>query len=218
MKLFEIPMIVTSLVGLCFLTGLDTPAVRADFRFGKRVNLGPTVNSPQGDGIPIISPDGLELYFGSNRPGGCGDWDIWMSKRASMEDPWGPPVNLGPGTNSASWEYPTSVSYDGLTLYFVAQAGTQADMYMATRPARDAPWGPRVNLGPVLNRPDGGGGDALSGADVGGIISPDDLELFFASHRPGAMSADIYVTTRATPADPWGPPVNLGPPIKHFRS
>ncbi|MCL5279413.1 MAG: SMP-30/gluconolactonase/LRE family protein [Planctomycetes bacterium] len=210
MKSFEIPMVLSSLLGLCFLAGPDVPTARADFTFGPRVNLGATVNSPQGDGMPIASRDGLELYFCSDRPGGYGDWDIWMSKRARMEDSWGPPVNLGPGVNSTFDERPTSVSSDGLTLYSHVWNGQHWDLYTATRPTRDASWGPRVNLGPALNR-----NGFARGADIMGVISADDLTLFFGSSRPGAMggSVDIYVTTRATPADPWGPPVNLGSPV-----
>jgi hypothetical protein len=217
MKSFKIPMLsiygaatrglAMSLLGLCLLSGLDAPPARADFTFGPRVNLGPPVNSPQNDSFPVISRDGLELYFGSdNRPDGYGGWDIWMSKRASVDDPWGPPVNLGPGINSAGYEGPESISSDGLTLYgTVSPAGTSdCDMFMATRLTIDAPWGPFTNMSPLLN----------SAFDSRPIISPDDLELYFYSIRSGGLGgADIYVSTRATRNDPWGPPVNLGPTI-----
>jgi hypothetical protein len=134
MKVFEIPMVVASLLGLCLLPDLQMPAARADFVFGRPVNLGPTVNSPQAEGNAVLSPDGLELYFASNRPGGYGDFDIWVSKRANIEDPWGPPVNLGPGINSSAYDYPSNVSPDGLTLYLYAQTGLLPDLYTATRP------------------------------------------------------------------------------------
>ena len=86
------------LASFVFVTALAAGGenARADFTFGKRVDLGPAVNSPHVEGNPIISRNALELYFLSTRPGGYGGWDIWMSKRASAEDPWGPAVNLGP--------------------------------------------------------------------------------------------------------------------------
>jgi sugar lactone lactonase YvrE len=210
MKLLEIPGVVMLLAGLCSCAGLDTPAARADFTLGERVNLGPTVNSPQGEGMPIISRDGLELYFCSDRPGGYGDWDVWVSKRASLEDSWGAPENLGSGVNTAFDERPTSISSDGLTLYLHVYAGGSWNLYTTTRPAKDAVWGSRVNLGPVLN-PSG----STRGSDIMGVVSADDLTLLFGSNRPGATggSVDIYKTTRATPSDPWGPPVNLGSPL-----
>ena len=186
------------------VVGAQVPAARADFTFGPRVNLdlGPPVNSPQNEGNPVISRNGLELYFYSTRPGGYGGDDVWVCKRASVEDPWGLPVNLGPGINSAGLEVPESISSDGLTLHItVGTSAPDADMYTATRPALDAPWGPRISMGPVLN----------SASDLGGISSPDDLELYFPSNRAGGMGAyDIYVSTRATRNDPWGPPANLG--------
>jgi hypothetical protein len=188
-------------------------SAHADFVFGKRVNLGPIVNSPQSDGWAHLSPDGLELYFTSNRPGGYGDYDIWMSRRASTEDPWGLPVNLGPGINSASYDYPSSLSSDGLTLYLFSPNAYWPDLFTATGPIRDAPWGPRVNMGPVINLPDISSTLHMN-LDYNAVVSRDDLELFFASWRADAIGmADVYVTTRATPSDPWGPPVNLGPTI-----
>jgi hypothetical protein len=202
MKLFEIPMVVTSLLGLCFLPDPQVPAARADFTFGPRVVLGPTVNSPQQTdvGAGHVSRDGLELYFASNRPGGYGDFDIWMTKRATVEDPWGPAVNLGPGINTVNPEGPLGLSSDGLTLYMSSSVGGYGETYTATRPTRDAPWSPRVNLGPDFAQP------------FFMVISPDDLELYFGSNRPGGLgSYDIYVSTRATCNAPWGPPENLGP-------
>jgi serine/threonine protein kinase/tetratricopeptide (TPR) repeat protein len=213
MKVFEIPMIVMSVLAVCLLPDPQISTARADFVLGERVNLGPTVNSPQSDNFPVVSPDGLELYFASDRPGGYGSEDIWMSKRAKADDPWGPPVNLGPGINSAGYDRASSISSDGLTLYLYAQTGFLPDLYTATRPAKDIPWGPRVNMGPVLNGPEGGS-DLRWGADYVSIVSPDDLELFYTSWRAGTIGmADIFVSTRATRSDPWGPPVNLGPMV-----
>lgn len=59
------------------------------------VNLGPVINSASSDQGPAISKDGLTLYFHSNRPGGLGGFDMWVSQRASVDDPRGAPVNLG---------------------------------------------------------------------------------------------------------------------------
>src|SRR2546425_9434685 len=67
------------------------------------INLGPVVNSEFDDRHPAISPNGLSLYITSNRPGGFGPegtWNIWVSQRASLHDPWGPPRNLGPNINT----------------------------------------------------------------------------------------------------------------------
>src|SRR2546428_9169426 len=65
------------------------------------VNLGPVINSVLRENGPAISKDGLSLYFGSFRAGGFGGSDIWVSHRASVDDSWGSPVNLGPTINTA---------------------------------------------------------------------------------------------------------------------
>src|SRR5207249_8036769 len=59
--------------------------------WGAPANLGPVVNSASNDQHPSISKDGLSLYFVSNRPGGFGGNDIWVTQRASVDDAWGPP-------------------------------------------------------------------------------------------------------------------------------
>src|SRR5438128_12471110 len=51
------------------------------------VNLGPVVNSSSNDQHPSISKDGLSLYFVSNRPGGFGVNDIYVTQRATLRDP-----------------------------------------------------------------------------------------------------------------------------------
>ena len=120
MKLFEISMLVTLLVGLCLVSGLDTPAVYADFTFGEPVNLESTIPvfDPVYDSIDCFSYDGLEIYICSLRPGGLGDWDLWVLRRTSIDEEWGPPQNLGPAVNSSMEDSLSSISADGLVLYF----------------------------------------------------------------------------------------------------
>jgi Tol biopolymer transport system component/tetratricopeptide (TPR) repeat protein len=135
MKSCKVPMVVISALWFCFLSGGGAPTAHAGFTFGEAVNLGPTVNSSATEGSPIISPDGLELYFASNRPGGHGDADIWMTKRSSIDDAWAPPVNLGAPINTSGWEWPDSISRDGLTLYLETYQG----LYASTRTTKEAP-------------------------------------------------------------------------------
>lgn len=74
------------------------------------------VNSNFNDRMPAISPDGKILVFSSDRPGGYGGFDLWMSHR--YEDKWSEPVNLGPSINSSFNEISPSFHWDGETLYF----------------------------------------------------------------------------------------------------
>jgi hypothetical protein len=209
MKLFEIPMLVTSLFGLCLLSGLDTPPAYADFTFGERVNLKTT--------IPVLDPahtlsicfshDGLEIYITSSLWPGPGD--VYVLRRASIDDDWDPPENLGPVVNSPQNDELPSISADGLTLYFGSGRsggyGGSYDIYMTTRATKNDLWGPPLNLGPKINS---------YADDSGPVISPDGLELYFLSWRTGGYgSLDIYVARRATQNDPWGNAVNLGPVV-----
>ena len=183
-----------------------------DDPWGTPVNLGPMVNTKAFEGAPCLSVDGLSLYFMSNRPGGCGAYDLWVSERATRNDTWGTPVNLGPMVNSSMDENKPNISTDGLSLYFSDHIGGdarpgglgEADIWVTTRKTKDDPWGPPVNLGPTVNS---------SYGDASPSISTDGLSLYFHSNRPGYGGNDIWVTTRKTKDDPWGPPVNLGPTV-----
>jgi Tol biopolymer transport system component len=199
---------VRMLLILVLALGLAAKVANADYTFGEPTNLGPTVNSSAMDFDSSISPDGLSLYFGSDRPGGSGGKDLWVTMRTTVSDPWGQPVNLGPTVNSSAWDSCPSISADGLWLYFESQrAGGSGDddIWVTTRPTPDGDWGPPVNLGPTVNS---------SAWDSCPSISADGLSLYFDSHRPGGSgSCDLWVTTRATVSDPWGQPVNLGPTV-----
>jgi len=123
--------------------------------WGPPVNVGPKVNSSYGDVGPWISADGLELFFYSWRPGGYGNSDIWVARRATHNDPWAQPVNLGPLVNSADYETWPCVSPDGLLLFFCPdnRAGGYDpwDMWMTRRGTLSDPWQVPVNLGPKVN-------------------------------------------------------------------
>jgi len=193
---------------LVLVLGLAAGVAKADFTFGTPTNLGPTVNSSAQDNQPNISADGLRLYFQSSRPDGQGGQDIWFATRATEDDPWGPPVNLGPEVNSSAGDGNPCIWPDGLTLYF--QSGRsggygRSDIWMTTRATEDDPWGPAINLGPPVNTAD---------RDAGPSILPNGLSLYFNSDRLGVPGrSDLWLSNRVTTADSWGEPVNLGPTV-----
>ncbi len=186
---------------------MSAKVVKADFTFGTPTIV-PNVNSSSEELNASISADGLSLYFISSRAGGFGGRDIWVSTRATTDDDWGEPVNLGPTINTSAGEWGVSISSDGLSLYFdTSQNGSTAvnDLWVATRATTDDDWGNPVSLGPTVNS---------SGDDYTPSISADGLSLYFNSDRSGGVGAyDLWVTTRETIHDPWGTPVNLGPTV-----
>ncbi len=186
-------------------------AYRAAARFSdwsSPENLGPTVNSAFVDFTPDISLDGLSLYFGSTRPGGFGLTDLWVSRRATLDDPWGQPVNLGPITNTAGPEGAPHLSRDGHLLFFSSIRpggfGSQ-DVWVSRRfdPRDDFGWGPPVNLGPNVNS---------SGFDGGSTLRHP--ELYFASGRadPGG-SLDIYLSRVGPALNVVAPGAAFGPAV-----
>jgi Tol biopolymer transport system component len=197
-------------ISLVLALALIASVANADYTFGTPVNLGPVVNSSSVDAVPSPSADGLSLYFNSDRSGGYGDQDLWVTTRTAVSDPWDPPVNLGPTVNTSSDEGTASISADGLELYFISERSGgfgSNDLWMTTRATKDAPWGEPVNLGPTVNS---------SSIEFGCTISSDGLDLYFGSDRPGGYGDDIWVTRRETTSDDWGSPVNLGPTVNSW--
>ena len=68
------------------------------------LNLGPAVNGPGNDWCPALSPDALLLIFQSDRPGGFGGDDFWISTRTSTSGPWSAAVHPGPEINTTADE------------------------------------------------------------------------------------------------------------------
>jgi len=206
----------TILLVLVLTLVLSSDVTKADFVFGEPMNLGPIINTSSGEGGSgglSISADGLSLYFDSNRSGGKGGADLWVTTRETKNDDWNAPVNLGSVVNSSSQDNSPSISADGLSLYFssnrsgaVGGSGWSAmDLWVATRETTADDWGKPSNLGPVVNSSD---------ADYMSHISVDGLSLYFSSARPGGSgNRDLCVSTRATKDDEWGEPVNLGPNV-----
>src|SRR4029079_412996 len=86
---------------------------------GNVIMLGSDINVPgYNDAQSSISSDGLKLFFNSNRPGGFGNFDLYVATRPTLEAPWGPAVNLGSQVNTAFDDKGPEISPDGGVLYF----------------------------------------------------------------------------------------------------
>lgn len=92
-------------------------STRQDNNWSDPKNLGPTVNSPSWESQPGFSPDGRTLYFVSNRSGGFGKSDIWIT-RLQDDGSWSVPENAGDKINSVEDERSPFIHPDGVTLYF----------------------------------------------------------------------------------------------------
>ena len=186
-------------------TGVDNPQTSADVMFTTVAMLSSNVNDATAyDAGPEVSSDYLELYFFSDRVGGSGGMDIYVSTRAHVTDPWGLATNVTALNTSANERQP-SLSSDGLSMYFASdRAGGEGgmDLYVSTRASLADAWSTPVNLGTVVN---------TSATESGPGIADDGLSLYFQSDRIGGLGVtDLYVATRATMVDLWDTPANLG--------
>ncbi len=89
-------------------------------QWGEAVNLS-TLNTGSGETSPVMGPDGLKLYFTSNRSGGYGNYDVYVATRETTNDEFTDPMNLGPVINTPNLDWNGSVGPDG-QLYFVRNA------------------------------------------------------------------------------------------------
>jgi hypothetical protein len=171
------------------------------------VHLGPGPNSVHDEFGATVSRDGLSLYFRSARPGGFGGADIWVSRRASRGDPWGPAENPGPAINSDFNENTPRLSLDGHWLYFASDRPGGfggSDVYVSRRrnSRDDFSWRAPENLGSGVNSAVNEGGPVPFEDDETGSIT-----LYFFSPRPGGLGgADIYAST-LLPDETFGPAV-----------
>jgi len=188
------------------------------------INLGSLVNSPLDDNRPAISKDGLSLYITSGRLGGFGGLDIWVSHRASLDDPWGPPQNLGPRVNSSSNDVAPTFSPDGHRMYFHSfrPGGCGlADIYVSRRrdTRDDFGWGPPEDLGCVVNTPYVNAGPTIFEDETTGITT---LYFTVQNNPPGSdQGFDIYASARIGDEGAFGPPVlvqELSSPFRDTRT
>jgi WD40-like Beta Propeller Repeat len=173
------------------------------------------INSDHDELGPELTFDGTRLYFYSDRQGGLGGYDLWVSDRASAKDPWSAPRNLGATVNSSANEYGPGLTPQGERLYFASNRprpgeataldGRPIEAWSATIRERRSRHDYDIY---VADASDTGFRDALlvtelsTPADEGSpAISPAGDFLYFASDRPGGAGGyDIY-RIRLAPAD-----------------
>lgn len=149
-------------------------------------NLGCSINSSAGEASPSLTD--TELYFSSNRAGGIGGSDIYVSPFDGVS--FGAPV-LAAGLNTAQDDFRPNVRRDGLEIFFDSnRAGGIGglDIWTATRASTSDPWSTPTNLGSDVNS---------TANELRPSLSWDATTLYFGSTRAGGEgSQDLYVTTR----------------------
>jgi hypothetical protein len=147
---------------------------------------------------PTLTADLLEIFFTSDR---SGNGDVWTARRASRSQPFVSPTPVSE-VNTSTFETSAAISADGLTLWFGSDrqpggVGT-TDIWMSTRPNRNAPWStPPTNVIP-LNTP-------LE--DIPRPPGQHELVMPLSSKQGASAVYQTYLATRASPGAPFGAPV-----------
>jgi hypothetical protein len=132
-----------------------------------------------------LSPDGMTLYFSSNRAGGMGGTDLY---KISISDSgkWGQPVNLGPNINTEYDEDAPFIHSDDSTMFFSSKGHNTMggyDVFMAKLDSGGI-WGHVQNMGYPINTPDD---------DINFSLSADGRRAYYSSIQKGGYGEkDIY--------------------------
>jgi hypothetical protein len=137
-----------------------------------------------------MSRDRLSLYFHSDRPGGLGGNDLWVSERSALSEPWGPAKHLGFNINSTADESGPVLSRDALRLYFISNrlgGFGGADLWVSRRqnPRDNLGWQPPVNLGSQVNSLFEESSFTLHEDE-----NSDGVIIYFSSNRPGGAGSN----------------------------
>ncbi len=149
------------------------------------VNLGEPVNSAYSEKQPSLSSDGKSLYFVSNRPGGKGGLDIWVSN-LNDKGKWTKPVNLGDSINTPMDDQSPYIHPDNNTLYFASNGWPGmggSDLYYSRRKVDPPGWTRPTNLGYPIN---------TYADEVGLIVNANGDRAYFSSNRVPEKGKDIY--------------------------
>lgn len=169
-------------------------AYTSDTGWSTGQSFGATINTPAYEGMPCLSPDNRDLYFVSNRDGGYGGLDIWVSR---FEDGlWQLPRNLGPNINTPGDEISPYIHIDNRTLYYSSDGHPGlggADLYYSRR-MNDTLWSDPINMGYPIN---------TTGNEKSISVTIDGKHAYLASDRDSLEgNYDIYETDLAKQLQP----------------
>jgi len=166
-------------IGSCDLYYSKNDLKASDF-----MNLGSAVNSKYWDSQACFSSDRKFIYFISNRPGGYGGTDIWISE--ITQNGFSKAFNAGPVVNTKYDEMSPYIHFDNLTLYFSSKGHVgmgDYDLFVSKRVKPKDNWGSVRNLGfPINNHK----------SQNSLVVSSDGKTAFYNNADDGFGSDDIF--------------------------
>lgn len=155
-----------------------------NFEFMRKLNY-KDLNTQYWETHCTVTPDGQQMYFVSDRPGGLGGRDIYRTVKLP-NGTWSDPINLGPTINTENDEESPFIAVDNKTLYFSSNGKTSMgdfDIYVSVRDEQ-LNWSTPINLGYPINS---------TGDDVFYTTTADGLTGYLTSFRKnGQGEKDIY--------------------------
>jgi outer membrane protein OmpA-like peptidoglycan-associated protein/Tol biopolymer transport system component len=153
--------------------------------WGKPAPLNKNINTAQyWETCASVSPDGKKLYFASNRPGGYGELDIYVSD-LDGKGQWGKGTNLGPLINTPGNDDSPYIHFDGATLYFSSDGHPRmgnSDIFFSE--FKNRKWTKPENIGYPINSWEYDGFFS---------IAPDKKTAYYATVKEGGQGGiDIY--------------------------
>ena len=150
--------------------------------------LNTNINSDHWEGSASLSADKQTLYFSSERPGGMGGKDIYVSVKRE-DGIWGEAISLGPDINTSEDDDAPFIHADDKTLYYSSR-GQQSmggyDIFISRR-NENGEWGKPENIGYPINTADD---------DIYYMVTGDGTTGYFSSSRVGGYGQqDIYTVT-----------------------
>lgn len=189
-------------------------AQKVDGKWVMVQNLGSSVNSEYFDSQPTITSDGMTVYFASDRPGGSGGTDIWMTTRTG--DSWSSAVNVK-NVNSPADDIAPSIAPDGKTFYFSSNRAGGAggfDLYVVKKTGEM--FGNSRNMGAPVNTADDEYFYAsLQNTDIGFFSrgsdsNPFDVMMIVPNPFPSEPALIVTgVVTDAATSEPLGAAITL---------
>ena len=149
------------------------------------INLGPQVNTEFWESSPSLSSDKSTLYFSSDRPGGYGGKDLYVSHRLPTGK-WSEALNMGSSVNTAGDELAPFIHADNNTLYFTSDGlpGYGGSDLFVMRRKNANEWNAPENLGYPINTIE---------SDGSLFIASNGVDAFYSSDRADSRGGlDLY--------------------------
>ncbi len=145
----------------------------------------PGLNTPYWEPHCSVTPDGLNIYFSSDRPGGYGGRDLYRLVKLPNGE-WSAPINLGPEINTIYDEDAPFIAIDNKTMYFSSNGPKSMggfDVFVSIRDENNS-WSPSINLGSPINS---------TGDDIYFTTTANGKKAYLTSFRKnGYGDKDIY--------------------------